>query len=85
VGLKGEPQVKSITRCTEILTGKGRTLYWIQIREHQVYFDIRHLGIPTWWGGSCTRESWEDHLLSQKIRQENYHFFLTNSAHKNSR
>jgi len=27
VGLKGELQVKSSSRCTEVLTGKGRTPY----------------------------------------------------------
>jgi len=81
MGLKGEPQVKPSTRCTEVLTKKGRTSYWTSTREHQVHLDTRQVGIPTWCEKSCTRESWEDHLLSK----ENYHFFSSNSAHKNSR
>jgi len=36
VGLNEEPQVKSCTRRTEVLTWKGRTSYKTSTREHQV-------------------------------------------------
>ena len=81
MGLKGEPQVKSSTRHTEIHTGKGRTSYKPQLENSKyIWYQTSRSTYIT-----CTGKSWEDHFQSMKVRQEKYHFFSNLSAHKNSR